>query len=102
MKQQWHLCLFVAGIDGQTKRMMDEISNAMTLIVGARNWRVELIDVFEDPDRALEADIFATPTLVRQIPKPVMKFIGDIVMSKNLLLGVANNPDALVNGGADA
>jgi circadian clock protein KaiB len=40
---------------------------------------LEVIDVLEHPDRAEEARILATPTLIKQLPPPVRRIIGDLI-----------------------
>lgn len=40
--------------------------------------RVDMVDVLESPERAVQAGVFLTPTLVRELPEPVRRVMGDL------------------------
>lgn len=79
------LGLFVAGIDDEVQQQLDQLGLAMDREMGAGNWIIDVIDVLEEPEKALRSDIFATPTLVRVTPPPVLKLIGDIIYPDKIL-----------------
>ena len=47
------------------------------------DWKLEVIDVLSMPEKAMENDIYATPTIVREFPLPMLKVLGDISMMKD-------------------
>jgi circadian clock protein KaiB len=66
-------------------------------------YELEVIDIIEHPELAEEAKILATPTLIKQLPPPLRRVIGDLSDKEKLLLGLdvrpatrhsATNPDA--------
>jgi len=52
------------------------------------NYELEIIDVIEKPHLAEEEKIFATPTLVKKLPLPLRKIIGDLTNIDKVLLGL--------------
>lgn len=58
----------------------------------AGQYTVEVIDVLEQPQLAEEAKILATPTLVKVLPLPVRRVIGDLADTEKVLLGLDLHP----------
>lgn len=56
-------------------------------------YELEIIDVFESPDQAEDARILATPTLVKALPPPLRRVIGDLSDKEKVLLGLELVPD---------
>ncbi len=52
------------------------------------NYKLEVIDVYQQPILAREGQIVATPTLVREFPQPVRRFIGNLVNTVGLFVGL--------------
>lgn len=81
------LKLYVAG---RGTRAEAAISNLRRLceneLLG--QYELEIIDVLERPDLAEEARILATPTLIKQLPPPLRRVIGDLSDKEKLLLGL--------------
>ena len=53
---------------------------------------LEIIDVLEFPDLAEEAKILATPTLIKSLPPPLRRVIGDLSDTEKVLLGLEVHP----------
>jgi circadian clock protein KaiB len=53
------------------------------------NYELEVIDVYQQPIMARDGQIVATPTLVREFPKPVRRLIGNLTKSNGLFVGLA-------------
>jgi circadian clock protein KaiB len=51
-------------------------------------YRIELVDLLENPQLARGDEIIAVPTLVRKLPEPVRKIIGDLSDTEKLLVGL--------------
>jgi circadian clock protein KaiB len=55
-------------------------------------YRLEVIDIYEKPKLAKEERIIASPTLIKQLPLPVRRFIGDLSDTEHILLGLDLQP----------
>ncbi|GBF80869.1 circadian clock KaiB family protein [Aphanothece sacrum] len=51
-------------------------------------YSVEIIDVLEDPQKAEQEKILVTPTLIKQLPPPLQRIIGDMSNTEKVLLGL--------------
>jgi circadian clock protein KaiB len=73
----WYLRLYVAG---HSPRSLHAFANLTRLCEQhlAGSYELETIDLVEHPTRAREDDILAVPTLVRRLPTPVHKIVGDL------------------------
>ncbi len=52
------------------------------------DYDLEVIDIYKNPDAAREEQIIAAPTLVKKLPKPLRKFVGDLSNTKKILVGL--------------
>ena len=81
------LRLYVAG---QTQRSVTALANLKRLceerIPG--KYRIEVIDLLKKPQLASGDQILAVPTLVRRLPQPIRKIIGDLSNKERLLIGL--------------
>lgn len=84
---EWVLRLYVAG---QTRNSIKAFGNLRRICeehLKGRH-RIELIDLLENPQLAKEHQILAAPTLVRRLPPPVKKIIGDLSKTERVLAGL--------------
>jgi circadian clock protein KaiB len=83
----WELCLYVAG---QTPKCLRAFSNLKQICENhlAGRYRIEIIDLLENPQLARGDQIIAIPTLVRKLPEPVRKIIGDLSNTERVLVGL--------------
>jgi len=80
------LRLFVAGI---TPKSLKAISNVKKLMADYKlDCELEIIDIYQNPIIAKDGQIIAAPTLVKELPLPVRKFIGDMSDTNKLILGL--------------
>jgi circadian clock protein KaiB len=56
-------------------------------------YKLEIIDVLEQPDLAESDKVLATPTLIKQLPPPLRRVIGDLSDKEKVLLGLELHPD---------
>lgn len=77
-------------ITGRTPRAERAIENLRRLCKDelAGCYQVEIIDVLEHPQLAEDDRILATPTLIKQLPPPLRRVIGDLSNSDKVLLGL--------------
>ena len=86
-KDFYVLRLYVAGL---TARSRTAISNITTICEEHLQGRydLEVIDVFQRPILAREEQIIATPTLVKKLPAPLRRLIGDLSEREKVLVGL--------------
>jgi circadian clock protein KaiB len=84
---QFNLRLFVSGMSAQSRRAIDNLHDICETSLRGM-YEVEVIDVLEHREMAERAKILATPTLVKQLPEPVRKIIGDLSDCEKVLLGL--------------
>lgn len=86
-KAEYQLRLFVVG---QTPRSVAAIQNLERICREHLEGRYEIqvIDLLEKPQLARDDQILAIPTLVRSLPRPVSKIIGDLSNTEKVLVGL--------------
>jgi circadian clock protein KaiB len=89
--QHWYLRLYVAG---QSPKSLHAFANLKSLCEEhlAGHYEIEVIDLIEFPALAQGDDVLAIPTLVRRLPPPVRKVIGDLSNTKGVLVGLQLQP----------
>jgi circadian clock protein KaiB len=85
--EQWHLRLYVAG---QSPKSLRAFANLMHLCEEQLDSRydVEIVDLVQHPQLAAGDEIIAIPTLVRRLPAPMRKIIGDLSDADRVLVGL--------------
>jgi circadian clock protein KaiB len=83
----WTLRLYVAG---QTPKSIAAFANLQRICHEhlAGRYRIEVIDLVEQPHLARDDQILAIPTLVRRLPEPMRKIIGDLSNTERVLVGL--------------
>ena len=89
--ETWHLRLYVAG---QTPKSIAAFANLKRICEEHLKGRytIEIIDLVENPQLAKGDQIFAIPTLVRKLPPPLRKIIGDLSDETRVLVGLDLRP----------
>jgi circadian clock protein KaiB len=87
----WDLRLYVAG---QTPKSVAALANLKKFCEEhlEGKYRIEVIDLVQDPKLARTDQILAIPTLVRRLPAPMRKIIGDLSDREKVLVGFNLNP----------
>ncbi len=89
--ESWELRLYVAG---QTPKSLTAFANLKKLceehIPG--KYTIEIIDLLKNPKLAKGDQILAIPTLVRKLPEPMRKIIGDLSNTERVLIGLDLRP----------
>ena len=84
---KFKLRLYITGRTSQSQRALENLRAICDSdLAGA--YEVEVIDVLEHPALAENEKILATPTLVKRLPEPVRKIIGDLSDREKVLLGL--------------
>ena len=84
---QWELRLYIAG---QTHKSAVALANLKRICEEhlKGEYRIEVIDLLTNPKLARGDQILAIPTLVRKLPKPIKKIIGDLSNEERVLVGL--------------
>jgi circadian clock protein KaiB len=90
-EDQFELRLYVAG---QTSRSLAAFANLKKICEEhlAGRYRIEVIDLVKNPQLAQGDQILAIPTLVRKLPEPIKKIIGDLSDTLSVLVGLDIRP----------
>ena len=90
-EELWNLRLYVAG---QTPRSVTAFANLKKICEEylEGKYHIEVIDLLEDPKLARGDQILAIPTLVRKLPTPLKKIIGDLSNTERVLVGLDLQP----------
>lgn len=83
----WELRLYIAG---HTPKSLTAFSNLKKICEEhlAGKYKIEIIDLLKNPQLARGDQILAIPTLVRKLPEPVRKIIGDLSNTEHVLVGL--------------
>jgi circadian clock protein KaiB len=88
---EWELRLYVAG---QSKKSLTALANLRRLcdehLPG--KYRIDVIDLLKHPQLAAGDQILAIPTLVRKLPSPIRKIVGDLSSTERALVGLDIRP----------
>jgi circadian clock protein KaiB len=85
------LRLYVAGQTPKSVRAFENLKRICDERLAGR-YRIEIVDLSGDPQLAQRDQIVALPTLVRRLPPPVKKIIGDLSNSERVLVGLEIEP----------
>jgi circadian clock protein KaiB len=83
--------LYVTGATPRSSRAITNLRRLCDEYLAGR-YDLKVIDVYQQPELALEGQIIAAPTLVKMLPAPLRRFIGDMSNTKNLLAGLEIRP----------
>ncbi len=85
------LTLYVTGTSPRAKIAIANLEGICRQELEGR-YELEIVDVLENPQRAEDEKILATPTLIKQLPPPLRRVIGDLSDKDKVLLGLAVQP----------
>ena len=85
--EQYVLRLYVAGFTLRSRKAIENITAICEEYLKGR-YDLQVIDIFKRPVLAREEQILAAPTLVKKLPVPLRKFIGDLSEKEKVLVGL--------------
>ncbi len=93
MTKKYLLKLYVTG---NTPRAEQAIANVRRICNGefSGQYELKIIDVLKHPEAAADEKIFATPTVIKEMPPPIRRIIGDLSDKEKVLLGLDLKPHA--------
>lgn len=92
----WELRLYVAGATTKSLAAIKNLTNYCEKHLQGK-YRIEIIDLLIHPQLAEGDQILAVPTLVRTVPEPIRKIIGDLSNEEKVLVGLDIRPLILKN-----
>jgi len=82
------LTLYVVAQNNETRQLVEQISCVLANLYDPGQWVFDVVEVLGMPEKALEKEIFATPMLVREVPKPVLKLLGDLSRISSVMAAI--------------
>ncbi|MFK8000010.1 MAG: circadian clock KaiB family protein [Polyangiales bacterium] len=84
---KYTLRLYITGQSGHSQRAVRNLERICRKDLNG-NYKLEVVDVLEEPERADADKILATPTLIKELPLPLRKLIGDMSDRERVLVGL--------------
>ncbi len=88
---EWQLKLYVAGQTAKSAAALVNLKRVCETHLAGR-YQIEVIDLLVNPRLAAGDQILAVPTLVRKVPAPIRKIIGDLSNEERVLVGLDVKP----------
>ena len=89
--ETWELRLYVTDRSPKCVLAIENLRRACEQHLAGR-YHIEVVDLLEDPRLAADEQILAVPTLVRKLPEPVCRIVGDLSDTDRLLVGLQLPP----------
>jgi circadian clock protein KaiB len=89
--ETWELRLYVTGRSPKCLRATENLRRACEEHL-AGHYRIEVVDLLENPRLAADDQILAVPTVVRKLPRPIRMIVGDLSDTDRLLVGLQLSP----------
>ncbi len=83
----YRLKLYITGKTPGSEKLLSEMTKMLDLNCEGK-YTLEVLDVFEHPETAYEDMILATPTLIKILPEPVRRIVGDLSNRERVLAGL--------------
>jgi circadian clock protein KaiB len=90
---QYVLQLYITGSTPQSARAVANITKLCETHLKGR-YELSVVDLYQEPGRAKTEQVIAAPTLVKQLPLPLRRLIGDLSNSNRVLLALDIKPEA--------
>ena len=87
MQEHYVLRLYVTGMTARSRRAIENVRSICEAYLRGR-YDLEVIDVYQQPVLAKGDQIIAAPTLIKQLPLPLRRIIGDMSSTDRVLLGL--------------
>jgi circadian clock protein KaiB len=84
---EWILKLYVAGVTPRSSKAIENLKRICEENVPGRYY-IEIVDLLKNPQLAEGDQIIAVPTLVRKLPEPLRKIVGDLSNTEKVLVGL--------------
>ncbi|PIV15385.1 MAG: response regulator receiver protein [Gallionellales bacterium CG03_land_8_20_14_0_80_55_15] len=82
------LTLYIVAINPEVQQLIEQLSSVLAATYQPGFWTLNVVEVLGMPEKALEKEVFATPMLVREVPEPVLKLLGDLSRMHSVLAAI--------------
>lgn len=82
------LSLYVMSSNPEVEQCIEELTGVLNAKYRPGFWTLNVVEVLSMPEKALEKDVFATPMLVRDVPEPVLKLLGNLSKMPSILVSM--------------
>jgi len=89
--QTYLLRLYIAGMTDKSAQAVQNIRKICEENLKGR-YELEVIDILQQPELAYQAQIIAAPTLIKKLPLPLRRLIGDMSIKERILVGLDLRP----------
>jgi circadian clock protein KaiB len=89
--ETWELRLYVTGRSPKSVRAIENLQLVCEQHLPGQ-YHIEIVDLLENPRLAADDQILAVPTLVRKLPPPIRKIVGDLSDTDRVLVGLQLRP----------
>jgi circadian clock protein KaiB len=89
--EAWELCLYVTDRSPKCLRAIENLRRVCEEHL-AGHYRIEVVDLLENPRLAADDQILAVPTVVRKLPQPIRTIVGDLSDTDRVLVGLQLRP----------
>jgi circadian clock protein KaiB len=89
--EKWELRLYTAGQSPKSLAALANLKRVCDEHLAGR-YSIEVIDLLKNPRLAKDDEIIAIPTLVRKLPQPLRKLVGDLSDTERTLVGLQLRP----------
>ena len=90
-QETWELRLYIAGKTAKSVAAMNNLQRLCDEYLAGR-YHIEIVDLLREPQLAKGDQIVAIPTLIRKLPSPIRKIIGDLSNEERTLVGLQVRP----------
>ena len=84
---EYDLVLFISGASDRSRLALANIKAIVNEHLNGR-YRLSVVDLYQQPERAREHEIIAVPTLVKRLPEPLRRLIGDLSDEERVMVGL--------------
>ena len=89
--EKWNLRLYTAGQSPKSLAALENLKRVCEEHLAGR-YTIEIVDLLKNPRLAKDHEIIAIPTLVRKLPEPLRKLVGDLSDTERTLVGLQLRP----------
>ena len=86
-KEKYVLCLYVTGTTPRSTRSILNLRTFCEQRLRGR-YKLEVIDIYQQPELARQEQIIAAPTLIKKLPQPLRRLVGDLSDEERVLVGL--------------
>lgn len=95
VKEKYFLRLYIAGMTPRSQEALRKLKKVCSEYLG-NNYELEVIDIYQQPILGKGDQIIAVPTLIKKLPPPLRRLIGDFSGEDRLILGLDLKPKSPV------